>query len=149
MDQSEENVNMCRAAKEIQDKWDPSVGDFIYSDGATTHATRGDPQYGHDILIHDSESGYMGIDENDVNNDKDHYVWLPKQDQLQDMCADLNEFKPIYSLSYVTMWAEAQGFDCGANDYAESLNSLEQVWLAYVMDENYHKKWNGSEWVKA
>jgi len=134
MDTSEEYVKMCRAAKEIQDSHEWECGDYFYE-------CPYDDGYGSVSW----KIRTIGSDNKDAMVPAD--VWLPRQDQLQDMCTSLNKFKPIYSLAYVTMWAEASGFDCGANDYAESLNSLEQVWLAYVMDENYYKKWNGEEWL--
>jgi len=135
MDMSEEYVEMCRKAYELQKNHVDVEGDII-----SALMPMNDGSYIQFVAL-------MGTPASEVVCSP--IVWLPKQDQLQNMCTELKLFKPIYSLSYVTMWAEAQGFDCGANDYAESLNSLEQVWLAYVMDENYHKKWNGSEWVKA
>ena len=31
-------------------------------------------------------------------------------------------------------------------EYFEPLNSMEQLWLAFVMKEKYNKTWNGEEW---
>ena len=48
-------------------------------------------------------------------------VWLPRQDQLQEM-------------------VEKDNFSVKAT-------SMEQLWLAFVMKEKYNKQWNGEGWV--
>ena len=67
-------------------------------------------------------------------------VWLPRQDQLQEMVG---------------------GYDAGFVDWARWLDntyphkgfpkqrfhSFEQLWLAFVLKELYSKIWNGEEWV--
>ena len=49
-------------------------------------------------------------------------IWLPRQDQLQGMVE----------------------YTVGVNKF----NSMEQLWLAFVMSEKYNKKWDGKDWIK-
>lgn len=38
-------------------------------------------------------------------------------------------------------------YDCG-EEYLEQFKSWEQLWLAFVMKELYHKVWSGTDWIK-
>ena len=65
-------------------------------------------------------------------------VWLPHQDQLQGMynhllnCVD----KLVVFYRFV------------ARERPEYGNTMEQLWLAFVMWELHKKKWDGNKWVK-
>lgn len=70
-----------------------------------------------------------------------HWVWLPRQDQLQEMVGNKGKtFTHIHDFEY------------GVNTPEYSLVpaliflSMEQLWLAFVMKELYQKRWSGSEW---
>jgi len=71
-------------------------------------------------------------------------VWLPRQDQLQEMIElvdgvnyhfqDLNRHFSDWIKRHDCRWMH-----CTA--------SAEQLWLAFVMKEKYNKAWNGKEWA--
>lgn len=65
------------------------------------------------------------------------YIWLPRQDQLQEILK--------YQLGGMIMlfheWIEKSVFPDNTHD------SMEQLWLAFVMKELHNKVWNGEEWV--
>ena len=79
------------------------------------------------------------------------HVWLPRQDQLQEMIEDkinMKEWRRLNLLidcaySYTSsklleeQWREIQ-----------TLESFEQLWLAFVMFEKFGKKWDGTGWIK-
>ena len=79
-------------------------------------------------------------------------VWLPRQDQLQDML-DLKpySFGKSYKMNIGrttdkwTMYCEDGPVHCSFSKISES---LEQLWLAFVMHEKYGKTWNGKEWIR-
>jgi hypothetical protein len=86
----------------------------------------------------------------EINIDHDPYgpgrrgnleIWLPRQDQLQEM---LNR----------TIWHLQQSFHHWFLELVIPLISayddrtMEQLWLAFVMETKYGKVWNGQEWVK-
>ncbi len=116
MDTSKEYVKMCQLATEIQ-KDDFDIKDFK-----------------HDI--------------SDGNMIYPKYVWLPRQDQLQDM---LKYKVHKHFLAYkFALWCHG-GQEFGKiipahNTGVDGDNSMEQLWLAFVMKENYDKKWNGKDW---
>jgi len=71
-------------------------------------------------------------------------IWLPHQDQLQDMIDD--DF--IHKLGDI--FKAVRDFKLTYYHHAEKefpFTSMEQLWLAFVMKEKYNKIWNGEEWV--
>ena len=73
-----------------------------------------------------------------------HEVWLPRQDQLQEMLGALCgtwEALLVELSSWHSPWGALH------NEYASSFKSFEQAWLAFVMHEKHNKHWNGEEWV--
>ena len=64
-----------------------------------------------------------------------HEVWLPRQDQLQEMVGG----------SWVGQLTEL--WHGTTTDYWAQFKSWEQAWLAFVMHEKHNKHWNGEEWV--
>ena len=72
-------------------------------------------------------------------------VWLPHQDQLQEMItADLYGWKRINAKDRLEF------FYCFVNDITPRWllieTSMEQLWLAFVMKEKHDKVWDG-KWV--
>jgi hypothetical protein len=64
VDESEKYIKMCSLAKEIQQKWHFKSGDFVY----------------------DPDLDEVEVWTNYHVGDPTEYVWLPRQDQNQDMC---------------------------------------------------------------
>ncbi|HPS89391.1 MAG TPA: hypothetical protein PLC35_05385, partial [Methanosarcina vacuolata] len=63
MDTSEKYIRMCSLAKEIQQKWVFQSGDFVYNPAFEKI----------EVLL-------------DPGNNSINYIWLPRQDQLQEIC---------------------------------------------------------------
>ncbi len=68
------------------------------------------------------------------------HVWLPRQDQLQEMA-------PFDVKAVGQMAASLSAFVC-VNDiaYCQQFTSMEQLWLAFVMKEKHDKVWDG-KWL--
>jgi hypothetical protein len=68
-------------------------------------------------------------------------VWLPRQDQLQEMVIG----------KYATPWDLAIAFSsvlmADNASYFDKFDSMEKLWLAFVMLEKHKKKWKDGEWV--
>lgn len=62
-------------------------------------------------------------------------IWLPRQDQLQEMLISHDKNIKIISRDF-HYWCRY-----------ETLNTIEQAWLEYVMMVKYNKVWDESEWV--
>ncbi len=69
-------------------------------------------------------------------------IWLPRQDQLQEMFP--KEYEPVVlaELMYLTFINSAD------TNLRASLRhySMEQLWLAFVMKEKFNKTWDGETW---
>jgi len=65
------------------------------------------------------------------------FIWLPTQGQLQEMIhkTDWHGVLLAFHLWY-------QEFDF------EEITSMNELWLAFVIHEKYHKIWTGEKWVR-
>lgn len=144
MDTNQEYVNMCKKSEEVQKDWKPLRGDFVF-DGKKT-----------DIVVWTSGNG-IGIYFNDDGDDsivRERATWLPRQDQLQEICYiiyyeqwKLHNNEDDRRKIIFTMLRE---FYIYSNNMNNELDSMEQLWLAFVMWKKCGKRWNGREllWEK-
>ena len=128
MDVSPEYIKMCEKAKEIQALRVLANGDYEvrlkYGKGQV------EVHHHREITAH-----YR----------PENHLWLPRQDQLQEMVGGFNQpridwlewLKHIYN-----HWSYGNPFD-----NANRFTSFEQEWLAFVMYECYREIWNGKDWV--
>ena len=70
-------------------------------------------------------------------------TWLPKLDQLQAMVN--HEYLTGFLYELYEFSKEWLYFDNG-NDIR--FTSMEQLWLAFIMKENYNRYWIENNWVK-
>lgn len=126
MDKSSHYIKMCGSAEVIQKQWNPDLGDFFVSLslGLTSPCQP---------IVSDLEKKVTYLKAIKA-------VWLPRQDQLQDMVIE----------KYATPWDLAIAFSnvlMGDNaSYFDNFDSMEKLWLAFIMFEKYKKKWKGGEW---
>jgi len=127
MDQSSDYIKMCESSKVLQKQWKPDFGDFFVSMslGLTSPCQP---------IVSDLEKKKTYLKTIKA-------VWLPRQDQLQEMVIE----------KYATPWDLAIAFSnvlMGDNaSYFDNFDSMEKLWLAFVMLEKYKKKWKDGEWV--
>ena len=127
MDKSPHYIKMCESAKVIQKQWKPEFGDFFVSMslGLTSPCQP---------IMSDLEKkvSYLKVIK---------AVWLPRQEQLQEMVIE----------NYATPWDLAIAFSnvlMGENAaYFDNFDSMEKLWLAFIMLETRKKKWKDGEWV--
>ena len=76
-------------------------------------------------------------------------IWLPRQDQLQEMIdrSILNETSLALAKRF-GKWLENNSFIGSCLTEIVRKNSMEQLWLAFVMKEKYNKTWNGEDWIR-
>ena len=125
MDTSKEYIKMCEEAKEIQKS----------------------------IVLNVQHNFYGDIN---MCSTLQKTIWLPRQDQLQEMLLEDPDNRFETSICYITLVCQFARF-CGIEDEdAEGRSnvdirkeSLEVLWLAFVMAEKYSKEWNGDKWIKA
>jgi len=118
---------MCESAKVVQKQWKPELGDFFVSMslGLTSPC---------EPIVSDLEKKVSYLRTIKA-------VWLPRQDQLQEMVID----------KYATPWDLAIAFSnvlMGHKaSYFDDFDSMEKLWLSFIMLEKYKKKWIEGKWV--
>ena len=80
-----------------------------------------------------------------LNRDVERPIWLPCQDQLQEMVGGYQPqiFRTFVEFVIGSRYLETWGDHLGPWDNHQS---FEQLWLAFVMEEKYGKIWTGSDW---
>lgn len=136
MDISEKYIRMCCLAKEIQHKWSYENGDYIY----------------------DTIDGDAGVWYWHNTKDFSDYIWIPRQDQLQEICIeffmrnmDMSENEAFIHLlgSYSSWIKEVHNIIWNTGGEYKEVDSFEELILVYTMNMLYGKKWDGENWVKA
>ena len=138
MDTSKEYIEMCEKAVEIQLLWAVEEGDFCTDRDFQCRTPVG--------CIDDGQAVGEG-EEQDIEDWQHECIWLPRQDQLQDMI----QGSQLEVIAGFTDWV------FGLPEYqtvtptpcpSEQFTSMEQLWLAFVMSEKFGKFWNGEDWEK-
>ena len=64
-------------------------------------------------------------------------IWLPRQDQLQEMLIG----------NLAEQYQKLHNFVAGSPFPCLYFGSWEQLWLAFAMKEKFGKTWDGNEWI--
>jgi len=140
MDTSETYIKMCDC-EEIQKGNEFVEGDIFYE-------RLSQPQSGgYQAGVHFEYEDYTwGSHANDKTYTRERLVWLPRQDQLQAMVDGTGGF--YHTLRELQGFAQSVINDIEGKHGNRGLNSMEQLWLAFVMSELYGKIWNGENWIR-
>ncbi len=143
MDTSKEYIKMCEKAIGIQKLWKVKEGDY-----ACIIEREHNNDLNESVIITEvsrvseiTHFSTLGL-KNDYSASwfyPERNIWLPKQDQLQGM---LNR----------TTWHLEQSFHYWFLERSKikgnsDKRTMEQLWLAFVMKENFNKTWNGKKWI--
>ncbi len=144
MDTSENYIKMCEVASEIQGAWKPSRADFVIGAfigymkdvGIVPNIVT----YAINPLGEDSEYGkYAWYFQHEL-------VWLPRQDQLQEMVT-ADGLSRVSECAAGLIESFYQWWGVYSQHHYSTRESMEQLWLIFVMKEKYNKEWNGEEWI--
>lgn len=152
MDTSPEYIKMCKRAYEIQEfakdlPMHENDGEYVCAyEGTRSFCPKCK------TWVHVDYCGWCGKKKKEEDAvfltyrnqippiDKFGYIWLPRQDQLQEILyADRNENGKTYY-----MLVEAHAFVIHGKD--NGLWSMEQLWLAFVMYRKFDKVWDGKDY---
>jgi hypothetical protein len=136
VDTSENYIKMCKSAQDIQRQWNFKIEDYIF-----------DPADGEARVWF----GYPPKEYSEI-------IWLPKQDQLQEIC--INFYMQNLSISryeafihflglYASWLKEVHNIVCNVGGEYEEIDSCEELMLEYTMKLTHWKKWDGENWVKS
>jgi len=131
MDISETFIAMCDC-EEIQE-W-AQYGNYNFFVCALTKELR---------LSHLDDYNYMKS-MNMLQKERE-YIWLPRQDQIQEMyfnnaypCTIITKFYKWFDRTIEKLIENCEGLDW----------SMEKLWLSYFMHEKHSKIWSEGKWVK-
>lgn len=137
MDKSPEYITMCKKASEIQTSWEPGLGDIYTDESTQIHFYM--PNKDGKI-----KKGF-GVRPNGNLIEIEKLVWLPKLNQLMEMLgASEKKFRDA-GFGFFE-WTKLNGYKPGMPE--NPFRSLEQIWLAYVMEKIFKKKWSGDNWSR-
>ena len=125
MDVSETYQKMCDY-QEIQRKWKMEEGDYFFK--KSTGETR--------FYFCDHEGWPF------AESQRRFYVWLPRQDQLQEMLSNVEYKIELLHCFYMDCW---QWLICVSKKEFKG-DSAEQAWVQVYMWHKYYKTWNGQKW---
>ncbi len=172
MDTSKTYIKMCEKAEEIQelkrcprstiphrDETKVMPGDVFYCKGSMSGDYYVGPDFSEGDIFVSGEVSCVHMDYPDahIRKDESRYsyddaplIWLPRQDQLQEMVIN-NPFKGLLNMHFFFadfFYDETmEEVGCGSQPIEpQKFTSMEQLWLAFVMKEKYNKAWNGKEW---
>jgi len=141
MEISEQYIKMCEKAEEIQEGHNWNDGDYYhkrrYKD-ADCPFTDG---YVEQTLIYCNACRQ----EYGCHEDYKRMIWLPTQSQLQEM---LEGFGYFALLVQFFEFAKSVVIREGPIDTIP-FDSMEQLWLGFVMSKLYGKVWDGEDWKPA
>lgn len=142
MDTSETYIKMCDCP-EIQDiaKWEH--GDWFWPEpwgsALLLDRRREDTEYPNHYKFYSTMHGGPWTTDFKV-------LWLPRQDQLQKMAFPCPDDTINVQANRIVNQFALEAYESG--HYATYFfPTWEQLWLAFVMKERYHKHWSGEEWV--
>ena len=131
---------MCEAAKEIQLQWKQDYGDFFVDEkGQIKCWISKDPDR------HKVKKGFgICVKEDVIHLSK--YSWLPRQNQLIEMAQVPGRRYENVTQDFFN-WTK-NPYEVLCDTPAELFRSMEQIWLAFVMQQKFNKQWDNSKWVK-
>ena len=165
-------IKMCEKADEIREAWKPQVGDVCAQStrGLTGYKYESFDYYTYTLysctdmydapliyLLYDAECPSCDLLMRGIEfKESDRFIWLPTQSQLQEMAGlELQELVEDFYQFAMCSWAAQEDDDVFCK-FDRSLSfhygdieiaSMEQLWLAFVMNEKYDKVWDGEDWV--
>ena len=150
MDCSVEYIEMCRKAVEVQAVWKPEKYDIVYDvkGRKNIHVVTSYP---------DKYYPTFSIDRFQEKRKKEEFIWLSRQDQLQNM-VEMVKDKSHRQWRFFH-WAFHENYLPITNHcpYIYFMNMVDRydieeiLWLAFVMWELFSKRWliSDKEWVTA
>ena len=165
VDTSERFIKMI-SCPEIQDRWEPKVGDWIWRKYTVFGEELDNQIWGEDkaqeitvLVFKSSVEGYWHCS-NAHGDQRIFYapqemhkatcLWIPRHDQLWDImieCTKL-EFWRLSAMLLAYQASELEFDDQGCHHWRHCCyDSIEQLMLSFVMHQLFDKQWDGARWV--
>jgi len=150
VDKSEEYIKMSKQSP-LRELWEPQLGDYcVHPEGEWLDTGGWVVTEYYDITRKVSVFRGMASHisgsykyKNYEDFEKEDCIPLFRQDQLQEMYKENKEtdLAILSDIAYVALSPKDH-----KDHYYICYNSMEQLWLAFVVKEKYGKVWNGEAW---
>ena len=133
-----QEIDMFSKATEIQEMWQPEVGDTVYDllgDGVEVVTS---------TFIRDGMLCIIAADYKYIATSK-RICWVSSQEQLQYISFGEYNAGQFVEATIRGMWA--WWVDCMHIRKECSITSMQQMWLCFVMHYKFNKVWDGADWV--
>ncbi|TET47498.1 hypothetical protein E3J62_01320 [candidate division TA06 bacterium] len=141
MDTSQKYLRMCEKAEEMRKLWNPETGDLtglkVGSDGVDLCLLVLKNEKC-DFVPYREAGEFREVHRAELKTEE-RIVWIPRQDQLQNLVVN----NPIDGTKELHSFVTTDG-----PDYARKFDSFEKLWLAFVMKRKYRKLWNTVRWIE-
>lgn len=138
MDKSRQYIQMCKTSKEIQSKWLQTPGDlFVNINNKISFWTT---QSSNSFTI---KNGFKIGKENELIT-IEKFFWLPSLDQLLETAQIKGKSYRDTTFDFFEWTKQKYSQDSKSAD--SIFGSLEQLWLGYVMEKKFSKKWVNDIW---
>jgi len=140
MDKSPQYISLCEHAREIQSEWKKEHGDVFVGDGQRI-------EFWIDA-IHPKRTIKKNFGVKNRGNviQLSRYIWLPRLNQLMELAQQPGRrFEKTTYLFFDWTKSPYNGFK---EVPGKLFITLEQHWLAFVMQRIYGKIWDGQCWCK-
>ena len=134
---TEQTIRMFERANDIQQLWEPKEGDLAW------HPNEGNEYMG--SWEFPAEVVVVKVTELQSVEWWFNWYWLPRQDQLQEMIEAESLFVLLHKFRMFVSHDDV--LIDGWSPVMYQFNSMEQLWLAFVMKEKYNKVWNEENWI--
>lgn len=124
---------MCMKAQDVQNLWKREYGDQYLNQ-----------QHDTDYLI------IMTRSDSDKKSLEHPCYWIPSQHQLQELIRNRYKSNSIMLLDFLKHFFyhdNEYGWTTNGDRVNKQFNTMEKLWLAFVMFTLHTKFWNGEEWV--
>lgn len=138
MDKSQKYIQMCTAAHEVQHRWEQQYGDFYATESGNIKCW-----ISKKLASRRLRHGF-GIDVQDDIIYISKFVWLPRQSQLIEM-AQLPGRRYESIVQDFFNWTKIP-YRIVEGIPGKLFPSMEQIWLAFLMQQKHAKQWNGNAW---
>ncbi len=140
MDESPQYIKLCQKAHEVQKLWTQNHGDCFVGEYGRIEYWISDRFESRTV-----KHGFGVCGEGSVIR-LSKYIWLPRLDQLMELAQIPGRTFDSVTTDFFN-WTH-QPYETGGKLPAKVFPTLEQVWLAFVMEQKWGKKWRDAEWVR-
>ncbi len=140
MDKSRQYIQMCKTSKEIQSKWEQKPGDFFIDFNNNIACWTSTDKDTFQI-----KNGFK-IQSNDSIITLEKFFWIPRLAQLIES-AQLSK-KSYRDTSFDFFEWTKKAYTPDSKPANIIFSSIEQLWLGYVMEKKFSKKWAKGLWIK-